>query len=136
MNRSLQLIIIAVIVAVAIVSIVLLQSVKSTSEVSVEEVNALSGSDTSYVLIDVRTPQEHDQERIANTPLFPLQELESRVQELDQYKNRRIIVYCRSGNRSGMAAEILKQHGFNVYNMSGGIIRWKEAEFSTIKGLQ
>ena len=91
-------------------------------------------NDTSVVVLDVRTEQEHAHERIAETPLVPVQELNERVNELIQYKNKMIIVYCRSGNRSGAATRILREHGFDAVNMSGGIIRWKSEQLPTISG--
>lgn len=90
--------------------------------------------DTSIVLLDVRSPGEHMEERIADKPLMPLQYVESRIAQLEPYKNRKIIVYCRSGNRSGLAVEILREYGFNAFNMEGGIIQWKREKFPTISG--
>lgn len=132
MTRLVQGIIVAVIFAVAVSSIVLLQSKNSVSETTVSEVHSLQPDDSSYILIDVRTPPEHAEERINNSILIPLLELESRVHELDRYRNRTVIVYCRTGRRSMMAAEMLKHYGFTVSNMTGGIIRWKSQGFSTV----
>lgn len=121
--------------AVAIVGFIMAQQMMNTSStISAQDAHTQLLSDTSIVLLDVRTPQEHIAERIGNTPLIPVQELESRVHELDNYKNRTIIVYCRSGNRSGGATSILRKHGFNALNMQGGIIRWKAEQFKTITG--
>ncbi|MBT3216448.1 MAG: rhodanese-like domain-containing protein [Candidatus Marinimicrobia bacterium] len=77
-----------------------------------------------YVFLDVRTAKEHHVKAIPNTPLVPVQELESRIGELEQYRNKKIVVYCRSGNRSGKATTILNKHGFDAVNLSGGMIRW------------
>jgi rhodanese-related sulfurtransferase len=66
------------------------------------------------VLIDVRTPSEYQAEKIDQAQNIPLQVLQSRVTELD--KSKAIVVYCRSGNRSGVAATFLRQQGFNVYD--------------------
>ena len=132
MTRFIQGLIIAVIFAVAVSSIVLLQTKNPITETSVEEVHSLHPHDSSYILIDVRTRREYSEERIVNSILLPLHELETRIHELDRYHTRTIIVYCRTGRRSMMAAEILKQYGFTVHNMTGGIIRWKTAGFSTI----
>ena len=91
-------------------------------------------NDTSVVVLDVRTEQEHEHERIAETPLIPVQELNERIDELGKYKDKKIIVYCRSGNRSGAAVRILKEHGFDAVNMAGGIVRWKSEQLPTISG--
>lgn len=66
------------------------------------------------VLIDVRTPSEYEAEKIEQAQNIPLQILESRVNALD--KNKAIVVYCRSGNRSGVATNFLRKQGFHVYD--------------------
>jgi adenylyltransferase/sulfurtransferase len=58
--------------------------------------------------------------------LIPLSELESRIDELNEHKNREVIVYCRSGNRSGKATNILREDGFQAFNMSGGMLAWNK----------
>ncbi len=74
-------------------------------------------------LLDVREPSEFEEIRIDGAVLIPLGELAARVSEIP--KDRPIIVYCRSGRRSGMAAEILRENGFeNVRNLVGGINAW------------
>ena len=132
MKRSTQYIIAAGIIAAA-VGYMIAQQAQSTSAITAQETYKKL-NDTSVVVLDVRTEQEHAQERIAETPLIPVQELSERVNELFQYKNKTIIVYCRSGNRSGAATNILRDHGFNAVNMSGGILRWKAEQLPTIKG--
>ena len=69
--------------------------------------------------------KEHNTKSIPNTACIPVQEIEQRIEEIDQYKNKKIIVYCRSGNRSGIATKILNQNGFDAYNMLGGMNGWK-----------
>jgi rhodanese-related sulfurtransferase len=91
-------------------------------------------NDTSVVLLDVRTLPEHLNERIKETPLIPVQELEQRLHELDQYKDKKIVVYCRTDNRSGYATSLLRKHGFDAYNMTGGIVRWRAEKLPTISG--
>ncbi len=80
------------------------------------------------VIIDVRTPPEVKSEgKIPNSILIPLGTLSRQIDKLKNYKDKKIIVYCRSGNRSVSAARILKSLGFdNVYNLKGGIINWKK----------
>ena len=60
--------------------------------------------------------------------LIPVQELDERVGELDAYKNRPMIVYCRTQNRSAHAASFLNEHGFDVTVMAGGITRWNSED--------
>lgn len=110
------------------------QTVHSPAIMTVQETREVLQKDSSVVLLDVRTPQEHLGERIKNSPLIPVQELESRTGELLKYKNQKIIVYCRSGHRSGIAAEILIKKGFHAVSMEGGILRWKSEQYPTITG--
>ena len=126
----------AVILIVAILGLFIgaQQSGNSDTTIQAKEARTQLANDSTVVLLDVRTTTEHLTERIADTPLIPLQELEQRIHELDSYKGRTIIVYCRSGNRSGSAVKILREHGFKALNMLGGINHWKSEQFPTITG--
>jgi len=88
----------------------------------------IESGDGSYFLLDVRFPDEHAQRRIEvdEQLLIPLPELESRIEELEPYRNQQIIVYCRSGSRSARAVEILRAHGFSARNLRGGILAWAD----------
>ena len=102
--------------------------------VSPEEVHQLSLTDSAVVLLDVRTDLEYHGEHVANTILIPVQELESRIAELDSVKSKKIIAICRSGNRSNRAAAILMDQGFEAYNMLGGMLKWKAEGYPIIRG--
>ncbi len=78
----------------------------------------------NVILLDVRTPAERKSSSIKGSLHIPLYELSSRSDELKKYKEKEIICYCRSGNRSLSAAAKLKKSGFNVANMKGGISAW------------
>jgi len=88
------------------------------------------------LLLDVRTVTEHREQHIPGTDaLIPVQELASRLKELEYAKKRPILVYCRSGNRSLQAAELLKKHGFqDVTDLEGGILAWDTKGYATEKG--
>jgi rhodanese-related sulfurtransferase len=79
------------------------------------------------VIIDVRTPSEVKADgKIPNSILVPLGNLGDNVDKLKKYKDKKIIVYCRSGNRSTSASRFLTSLGFKeVYNLQGGIRKWK-----------
>jgi rhodanese-related sulfurtransferase len=104
--------------------------------ISVEETHRRLGVDTSIVLLDVRTPAEYlgESGHLTNAILIPVQELAQRVDELVSYKNREIIVYCRTGNRSGRAAEFLCTRGFSAMNMRGGIVDWNKQSLPVVFG--
>lgn len=93
-----------------------------------EEAQQLATVDSSVVLLDVRTPQEFRSTtgHLQGALLIPVQELEQRMNELAPYKDKTIVAYCRTGNRSGKAAALLQAQGFKVFNMSGGIVQWNE----------
>ena len=77
-----------------------------------------------YYFLDVRTLKEHENISIPSTDCIPVQQLEQRIEELNKYRKKSIIVYCRSGNRSGTAVKILNKNGFNAFNMIGGMNGW------------
>lgn len=77
------------------------------------------------ILLDVRTVKERQEGQIKGSLHIPLQELNQRTGELEKYKNREIICYCHSGNRSMVAALRLRRLGYNVANLDGGIAEWK-----------
>jgi rhodanese-related sulfurtransferase len=93
------------------------------------------GHDTSVVFLDVRTPKEYGSEtgHLNGAILIPIDSLESHVSELEPYKSKTIIAYCRSGVRSSRAQIILTQHGFHALSMIGGITRWNKELLPVIK---
>lgn len=78
--------------------------------------------------LDVRTPAEWDEYHAPNSTLIPLDQLESRLGELPQ--GEEIVVVCRSGNRSQVGRDILRQNGFdNSTSMDGGLSQWRAAGY-------
>ncbi|NTV47387.1 MAG: rhodanese-like domain-containing protein [Chlorobiales bacterium] len=76
------------------------------------------------VLLDVREPFEYAQKNIPGSLQIPIGQLGQRLNELEKYKEKEIVVYCRSGSRSGFACTMLRKHGFNAINLSGGMMGW------------
>jgi len=66
--------------------------------------------------------------KIANSVMIPLQVLAQNLNRLD--KSKTIIVYCHVGNRSVEATKLLRSHGFDAINMTGGIEAWKKEHLS------
>ena len=86
------------------------------------------------LILDVRTPGEYESGHLANSVLIPVQEFQARVGELAQHKNDPVFVYCRSGNRSTVAAKILVDQGFTkVVNLRGGISEWRKTGLPVVK---
>lgn len=94
------------------------------------EVQERITADSTTVLLDVRTPSEWNSTtgHLRGAILIPVQQLAERVGELDPYRGRPVIVYCRTQNRSAHAASFLKERGFDVTVMAGGITRWNSEE--------
>jgi rhodanese-related sulfurtransferase len=80
------------------------------------------------LVVDVREQAEYAQSHILNSRLLPLSQIEARMGDIDKFKNKPVIVYCASGNRSSAAAAALRKSGFsNVLNLSGGFAAWQQA---------
>jgi len=78
------------------------------------------------LLVDVRTPQEHEQKRVAGSVNIPLNHLLERVGQLPT--NRPIVLHCAGGYRSSIAASLLESHGvYDVSEIAGGIAAWEAA---------
>ena len=78
-------------------------------------------------LVDVRESYEHDEFNIGGF-LIPLGKIKNMdVDQLEELKNQEVICYCRSGNRSGQACQILDMLGFsNTKNLQGGMLAWQQ----------
>ncbi|HEY8502120.1 MAG TPA: rhodanese-like domain-containing protein, partial [Solirubrobacterales bacterium] len=95
-----------------------------TKEISRDEARKLV--DEGAQLIDVRADHEWEAGRIPGAVHVPLPELPQRTGELDQ--DRPVVVYCRGGNRSSMAAAALAEAGYDAAKLSEGIVGWKEED--------
>ena len=95
--------------------------------ITAEEVKERLDKGEKLNLLDVREPHENADFNIGGL-LFPLGNIQSmQVDEIENLKNEEVIVYCRSGNRSGQAAQILDMLGFtNTKNLTGGMLKWQE----------
>jgi rhodanese-related sulfurtransferase len=95
--------------------------------ITADEVKARMDAGEALNLLDVREPSEHAEFNIGGQ-LLPLgQIMHYEVEQIDSLKEKELICYCRSGNRSGQAAMILESMGFtNVKNLSGGMLTWRD----------
>lgn len=86
------------------------------------------------LVLDVREDKEFTSGHIPKAKHIPLGQLSSRIQELDKFKSKPILVTCRSGQRSARACGMLKKAGFEtVFNQAGGIIAWERANLPVVK---
>ena len=83
--------------------------------------------DQKTIVLDVRTEEEYfgPLGHIEGAILIPINELENRLLELDEYRDKTIYVVCRSGNRSGFGKDILNNNNFDAINVDGGMLQWK-----------
>ena len=95
--------------------------------ITADEVKFRLDSGEKLNLVDVREPHENAEFNIGGT-LLPLGKVQiMQIDDIDELKNEEVIVYCRSGNRSGQAALMLETFGFtDVKNLTGGMLAWKE----------
>lgn len=106
-------------------------------DVNPQKANTLiqeNAADPNFVILDVRTPQEYAAGHIAKSVNldFYRGDFEAELDKLD--KNKVYLVYCRSDNRSGQAADIMRKLGFTeVYDMDGGIMDWEAEGLPTVK---
>lgn len=86
------------------------------------------------LVLDVREESEYDAGHIANSKHIPSDKIKDRIQELEKFKDKPIVVIYRSGVRSGAASSILHANGFShVHNLAGGIDTWKQANLPIVK---
>ena len=91
-------------------------------------IQLINSDDEEVVLLDVRESAETTAGKIMKALQIPVGSIAQRVGELDKHKNKSIIVYCKTGARSGLACKQLIKAGFEkVYNLSGGMTAWQEA---------
>ncbi|WP_045383846.1 rhodanese-like domain-containing protein [Vibrio campbellii] len=78
------------------------------------------------MIVDVRTPQEFADGHLDNAVNFQLSELDKHFANVD--KDTQIVLYCRSGNRSGQAYQYLQSHGFTNLHNAGGLVEMQQAK--------
>lgn len=95
--------------------------------ITIDELKARIDAGEKLNIVDVREPHENAEFNIGG-PLVPLGKIQTlQLDELEDYKDAELIVYCRSGNRSGQACLILDTAGFkNTKNLVGGMLAWQE----------
>jgi len=102
-------------------------SINATSAIELIE------KDDNITLLDVRTIPEYKEGHLSGATLIPLNQLEKNLFMLQESKNKKILVYCRSGSRSIAASRVLEKHGFVPVNIKGGITDLKAQGAQIIK---
>lgn len=99
-------------------------------QISGAEAKALMDRVSGYIIIDARTQEEYDAGHIPGAIMIPEYEIADRAEKELPDKDQLILVYCRSGRRSKIAAEELVKLGYTNVKEFGGIIDW---EYETVK---
>ena len=98
----------------------------SIKSINSNQAEKLIKNSKDLVILDVRRNNEFKESRIVNSINVPVEEIEWEVEELEEYKDKPILVYCKVGVRSSVACALLEEEGFkNLYNLRGGILDFK-----------
>ena len=92
--------------------------------ITAEEAKRIMDIEEGYIILDVRAQEEYDESHIPGAILIPHTEIDARAEEVLTDKDQLILVYCRSGRRSKIAAEALVELGYTNIKEFGGIIDW------------
>lgn len=87
--------------------------------------NAMINGDDDFLLLDIREKEEFEEKFIPKAINIPLNRLLFNIDDIEEYKGKNVIVYCRSGHRSITACNLLSMEGFEkLYNLEKGIIEY------------
>lgn len=102
-------------------------------EVDCNTVKAKLDAGENFLFLDCREQKEYDLVKIDGTTLIPMSEIQERVGELDEHRDREIVIHCHHGGRSLNVAMWLRQQGFaNALSMAGGIDAWAQEIDTTL----
>ena len=86
------------------------------------------------VVLDVRESSETIGGKIARAVQIPVSAVTKRIGELEKYKDKTLLVYCKTGARAGVACKELSKNGFDkVYSLNGGLMAWQDAHLPLSK---
>lgn len=97
---------------------------KTYEQITPAEAKTIMDSESGFIILDVRTEEEFAQGHIKDAILIPDYEIESKAESVLKDKKQLILVYCRSGRRSKLAAQTLVDMGYTDIKEFGGIIDW------------
>ena len=93
-------------------------------QITPKEAKEIMNTEDGYVILDVRSQSEYDEKHIPGAILIPDTDIETKVEDVLTEKDQLILVYCRSGRRSKMAAQDLVRLGYTNIKEFGGILDW------------
>jgi thioredoxin 1 len=108
---------------------------QSTEELSAEAFKEMIHQHPDYVVMDVRTPEEYQKGHLLNASNINWNgpDFEHQINALDT--SQTILVYCLSGGRSASAASVLRNKGFKVYELKGGILKWRNDGYKEVTAI-
>ena len=106
---------------------------RSGLSVSTSQATRMANSEDA-VFVDIRDSKDFNAGHIANAVNIPFSALASRMNELDKYKDKPLILVCKSGQTVNMAGKTLREKGFNVVRMSGGMMEWSNQNLPVVRG--
>jgi len=96
-------------------------------EITIDDVKKLIDSEADFLFLDCRQESEYETASIEGATLLPMGEIAQRVEELEEHKQRQIVIHCHHGGRSLRVAQWLRQQGFeHAQSMMGGIDGWSQ----------
>ena len=92
--------------------------------ITAQEAKQIMDSEEGYIILDTRTQAEYDEGHIPGAIVIPHDEINEKAEQMLPDKDQLILVYCRSGRRSKLAAQSLVELGYTNIKEFGGIIDW------------
>jgi len=118
--------ILAAVAGVAIYGLSLQAPESATPIISQEELLELIDGEEEILILDVRSQQEFDEGRVPGAVLVPHTELVDRIEEISDFMDKPVVVYCQAGGRARMAENNLREAGFsNLLHLDGDMRAWK-----------
>ncbi len=101
--------------------------------INAEDLKKKIDSGEKITIIDVRTPMEFSRGKIENSLNIPLDFFESEIERKVKDKNTEVYLYCLSGSRSVIAAQIMERKGYkNVFNVISGLLAWRSKSYPLV----
>lgn len=123
----------AIVLSVMLIANEMTRGLQKFRDVSAAEFARLIGRE-NVLLLDVRETDEFRSEHIKGAKHVALGTLATKLSELESHKTDQVLLYCRSGNRSSTAANMLVKAGFlNVGHLTGGIMAWKSESYPVVR---
>ena len=125
-NKYLKIFISTLLISLSLFSITACSGTSATYEqISSQQAKNLMDTESDYIILDTRTEEEFAEGHIPNAILIPHYEIAQRAEKELPDKDQLILVYCRSGNRSKQASQVLADLGYTNVKEFGGIIDWE-----------